>query len=192
METVSLAASTRTFNRWYVVIGALLIQMSLGAVYIYSVFKPALKQRFPHWSETDLAIPSQVVLAGFAFSMPFFGKLQDRFGPRLVATLGGLLLGIGLVSASFASSLWHFVVSYAVLGGIGIGAAYVCPVATCVKWFPDMRGLITGLAVAGFGAGALAFTPVAKALIASQGVMPTFMYLGLIFFVAVVLGGELW
>jgi OFA family oxalate/formate antiporter-like MFS transporter len=190
METVSLAASTRTFNRWYVVIGALLIQMSLGAVYIYSVFKPALKQRFPHWSETDLAIPSQVVLAGFAFSMPFFGKLQDRFGPRLVATLGGLLLGIGLVSASFASSLWHFVVSYAVLGGIGIGAAYVCPVATCVKWFPDMRGLITGLAVAGFGAGALAFTPVAKALIASQGVMPTFMYLGLIFFGAVVLGAR--
>jgi OFA family oxalate/formate antiporter-like MFS transporter len=189
METVAAPATGR-FNRWLVVAGALLIQMSLGAVYIYSVFKPALKERFPSWTDTDLALPSQVVLACFAFSMPFFGKLQDRFGPRVVATLGGLLLGVGLVSASFASSLWHFVVSYAVLGGIGIGAAYVCPVATCVKWFPDMRGLITGLAVAGFGAGALAFTPVAKALIASQGVMPTFMYLGLIFFVAVVLGAR--
>ncbi len=190
MKTVSLHVSARAFNRWLVVVGALLIQMSLGAVYIYSVFKPALKQRFPSWSETELALPSQVVLACFAFSMPFFGKLQDRFGPRLVATLGGLLLGAGLISASFATSLWQFVLSYAVLGGIGIGAAYVCPVATCVKWFPDMRGLITGLAVAGFGAGALAFTPVAKALIASQGVMPTFMYLGLIFLVFVVLGAQ--
>ncbi len=177
-------------NRWWVVVGALMIQVSLGAVYIYSVFKPALKERFPHWSETDLALPSQVVLACFAFSMPLFGRLQDRFGPRLVAMIGGVLLGVGLISASFASSLAHFVWSYAVIGGIGIGAAYVCPVATCVKWFPDMRGLITGLAVAGFGAGALIFTPVARTLIATQGVMSAFLYLGIIFLTVVLLGAQ--
>lgn len=177
-------------NRWWVVAGALLIQISLGAVYIYSVFKPPLNERFPHWSETDLALPSQVVLACFAFSMPFFGKLQDRFGPRLVAVIGGVLLGVGLISASFSSTLWQFVFSYAVVGGIGIGAAYVSPVATCVKWFPDMRGLITGLAVAGFGAGACVFTPLARALIAKHGVMPTFLYLGVTFLVAVLLGAQ--
>ncbi|MCS6829321.1 MAG: OFA family MFS transporter [Armatimonadota bacterium] len=177
-------------NRWWVLVGALMIQVSLGAVYIYSVFKPALKERFPHWSDTDLALPSQLVLACFAFSMPFFGRLQDRFGPRLVAMIGGVLLGLGLISASFASSLTHFVLSYAVIGGIGIGAAYVCPIATCVKWFPDMRGVITGLAVAGFGAGALVFTPVARHLIATQGVMPTFLYLGVIFLTTVLLGAQ--
>ncbi|MCS6950143.1 MAG: OFA family MFS transporter [bacterium] len=177
-------------NRWWVVAGALLIQVSLGAVYIYSVFKPALKERFPHWSETELALPAQIVLACFAFSMPFFGRMQDRYGPRPVAVLGGMLLGLGLISASFASTLGHFVLSYAVLGGIGIGAAYVCPVATCVRWFPDMRGVITGIAVAGFGAGALVFTPVARTFIDTFGVMPTFRYLGFIFLATVLLGAQ--
>jgi OFA family oxalate/formate antiporter-like MFS transporter len=84
-----------------------------------------------------------------------------------------------------------FTIAFSVIGGLGIGTAYVCPIATCVKWFPDKRGMITGLAVAGFGAGALVFTPIAKAFIASSGIMATFMYLGIIFLVAVVLGAQL-
>lgn len=178
-------------KRWLVVIGALLIQISLGAIYIYSVFKPALKEQFPSWSATDLALPSQLVLAMFALSMIVFGRIQDKVGPRLIATLGAVLLGAGLILAKYATGLTMFVMGFSVLGGIGIGAAYVCPIATCVKWFPDKRGLITGLAVAGFGAGGLVFTPVAKSLIATQGIMNTFMYLGLIFFVAVILGAQL-
>lgn len=181
----------KTFNRWLVVVGALLIQVSLGAVYIYSVFKPALGAKFPDWSATDLALPSQIILAFFALSIVFAGRIQDRMGPKKVATAGGVLLGLGLILSSFAPNLLIFTLCFSVIGGIGIGAAYVCPIATCVKWFPDMRGLITGLAVAGFGAGALVFTPVAKALIASQGVMGTFLWLGVIFLVAVVLGAQL-
>jgi OFA family oxalate/formate antiporter-like MFS transporter len=180
----------KIMNRWLAVVGALLIQISLGAIYIYSVFKPALKAKFPDWSDTDLALPSQLVLAFFAFSMIFFGRVQDKVGPRIIATLGGIILGAGLVLASFAQSLTMFVLGFSILGGIGIGAAYVCPIATCVKWFPDKRGLITGLAVAGFGAGGLVFTPVAKMFIASNGIMPTFMYLGGIFFVAVIIGAQ--
>jgi OFA family oxalate/formate antiporter-like MFS transporter len=180
----------KKFNRWFVVLGALMIQISLGAIYIYSVFKPALKDKFPDWSPTDLALPSQLVLAFFALSMIIFGRIQDKLGPRKIATLGGILLGVGLIIASFASNLFVFVLGFSIIGGIGIGAAYVCPIATCVKWFPDMRGLITGLAVAGFGAGALVFTPVAKALIASQGIMTTFLYLGIIFLIAVVIGAQ--
>jgi OFA family oxalate/formate antiporter-like MFS transporter len=172
------------------VLGALLIQLSLGAIYIYSVFKPALKERFPDWSDTDLALPSQLVLAFFAISMIFAGRIQDKLGPRLIATLGGIFLGAGLLIASFATNLTVFVIGFSIIGGIGVGTAYVCPIATCVKWFPDKRGLITGLAVAGFGAGALLFTPVAKSLIADQGIMTTFMYLGIIFLIAVVIGAQ--
>jgi MFS transporter, OFA family, oxalate/formate antiporter len=181
----------KTFNRWLVVVGALLIQVSLGAIYIYSVFKPGLKETFPSWSNTDLALPSQLVLAFFALSMIFAGRIQDKVGPRPIATIGGILLGLGLVIAAFAKSLGVFVLGFSIIGGIGIGAAYVCPIATCVKWFPDKRGLITGLAVAGFGAGGLVFTPVAKSLMGSVGVMSTFLWLGIVFFIAVVIGAQL-
>ena len=184
-------AGEKTFNRWLVVLGALFIQVSLGAVYIYSVFKPGLAKIFPDWKPTDLALPSQVILAFFALSTIFAGRIQDKVGPKIVASIGGILLGLGLFFASRATNLMTFTLSFAVLGGIGIGAAYVCPIATCVKWFPDKRGLITGLAVAGFGAGALIFAPIAKSLIASSGIMTTFMYLGGIFIVAVVIGAQL-
>jgi len=184
-------AGEKTFNRWLVVVGAMLIQVSLGAVYIYSVFKPSLSAKFPTWSATDLALPSQLILAFFAIGVIFAGRIQDKIGPRTVATVGGAMLGAGLVMASFANDLMMFTLAFSVIGGLGIGAAYVCPIATCVKWFPDKRGMITGLAVAGFGAGALVFTPIAKAFIASSGIMPTFMYLGIIFVVAVVLGAQL-
>ncbi len=184
-------AQEKVFNRWLVVVGALLIQISLGAIYIYSVFKPGLKATFPTWSNTDLALPSQLVLFFFAASTILAGRVQDKVGPRVVASIGGVLVGIGLAIASFAKDLTMFTIGFSVVGGIGIGTAYVCPIATCVKWFPDKRGLITGLAVAGFGAGALVFTPVAKSFIASVGVMPTFLYLGIIFFIAVVIGAQL-
>lgn len=184
-------AQNKVFNRWLVVVGALLIQISLGAIYIYSVFKPGLKTNFPSWSNTDLALPSQLVLFFFAASTIAAGRIQDKLGPRLVATIGGILVGIGLAIASCAKDLTMFTIGFSVVAGIGIGTAYVCPIATCVKWFPDKRGLITGLAVAGFGAGALVFTPVAKSFIASSGVMSTFLYLGIIFFIAVVIGAQL-
>ena len=144
-------AGEKTFNRWLVVVGAMLIQVSLGAVYIYSVFKPALSTKFPTWSATDLALPSQLILAFFAMGVIFAGKIQDKIGPRIVATVGGAMLGAGLVIASFASDLTMFTIAFSVIGGLGIGTAYVCPIATCVKWFPDKRGMITGLAVAGLG-----------------------------------------
>jgi OFA family oxalate/formate antiporter-like MFS transporter len=179
------------FNRWYVVLGALLIQISLGAIYIYSVFKPALKAHFPAWSATDLALPSQMVLAFFALSMIVSGKIHDKIGPKKTSIAGALILLIGMYVAAKAHTLAQFVVGFGVLGGIGIGAAYVCPIATCVKWFPDKRGLVTGLAVAGFGAGGLFFTPLANYFIAALGIMATFFYLGLIYFCAIVIGAQL-
>ncbi len=199
-------------KRWGVVAGALIIQASLGAVYIWSVFQTPLMAQFPGWSETQITLPAQLVIAVFAFAVILGGRIQDRLGPRLVGSVGGLILGLGLMLASLTdrfsegTALAWLVGTYAVVGGIGIGMAYVCPVATCVKWFPDKRGLITGLAVAGFGAGAFFFAPLARALIGGgdyelfgialfavpqAGVFDTFLVLGIIFLTAVVLGAQL-
>jgi len=209
--STQVALPQRVMNRWWVVLGALIIQVSLGAVYIWSVFQTPLKGVFQSWTETQVTLPAQIVLAAFALAVIFGGRFQDRFGPRIVATLGGIILGLGMILARFteqfspAVALVWLIVTYAVLGGIGIGAAYVCPIATCVKWFPDKRGLITGLAVAGFGAGAFFFAPLAKALISGGyyqlvganlfslpklGVFHTFLALGVIFLVAIVVGAQ--
>lgn len=204
--------SNHAGNRWLVVAGALIIQLSLGAVYIWSVFQTPLRAAFPGWSETQVTLPAQIVIAAFALAVILGGRIQDRLGPRRVGTIGGLILGLGLILAgltgNFAedTALAWLVGTYAVLGGIGIGMAYVCPIATCVKWFPDKRGLITGLAVAGFGAGAFFFAPLARALISGAayelfgialfplprtGVFDTFAVLGFIFLTTVVLGSQL-
>lgn len=202
----------RTFNRWLVVAGALIVQVSLGAVYIWSVFQTPLLGVFPGWSEAQVTLPAQIVIATFALAVIFGGQIQDRLGPRGVGTIGGVVLGTGLILAGLTGNfseeeaLYWLVGTYAVLGGIGIGMAYVCPIATCVKWFPDRRGLITGLAVAGFGAGAFFFAPLARALITGgsyelfgiglfplprAGIFGTFTVLGCIFLVTVVLGAQL-
>jgi OFA family oxalate/formate antiporter-like MFS transporter len=202
----------KVMNRWWVVVGALIIQMSLGAVYIWSVFQSPLKEVFPAWTEGDVTMPAQIVLASFALAVIFGGRLQDKFGPRAVATTGGFILGWGLILAMLTgnfdanTALIWLIVTFSIIGGIGIGMAYVCPIATCVKWFPDKRGLVTGLAVAGFGAGAFFFAPLAKGLIMGGkyqllgaslfdvpelGIFRTFMVLGIIFLVAVVIGAQL-
>ncbi|MCX8063563.1 MAG: OFA family MFS transporter [Candidatus Hydrogenedentes bacterium] len=203
-----------TQNRWIVVVGALIVQVSLGAVYIWSVFQTPLKAVFPTWSEAQVTYPSQIVLAAFALAVIIGGRIQDKLGPRIVGITGGALLGLGLILAKFTqlfasspdTALIWLILTFSVIGGIGIGFGYVCPIATCVKWFPDKRGLITGLAVAGFGAGAFFFAPLAKALISGGyyelmtiklfslpaiGVFNTFLTLGIIFLIAVVLGSSI-
>jgi OFA family oxalate/formate antiporter-like MFS transporter len=180
-------------NRWLVVLGALIIQMSLGAVFIYSIFKTPLQQML-HWDKSQVAIPAQVVLFSFAFAMIFAGRVQDKVGPRLVASAGGIVLGLGLILAGFTSEMggglaW-FALTFGAIGGMGIGIAYVCPISACVKWFPDKRGLITGIAVAGFGAGGLVFAPIAKALIESSNVLHAIMILGVIFLTAILTGAQ--
>lgn len=185
-------------NRWLVVAGALLIQAALGAVYIWSVFKGPLLDMFkslnPAASAADLStaisFTFSITILVFATGTIVFGKLQDKIGPRKVATFGGILLAIGLILASKTSSIAWLYVSFGVIGGAGIGAGYVCPLATCVKWFPDKKGLITGLAVAGFGAGALIFAPIANSFIAQFGVLNTFAYLGVIFGILVIIGAQ--
>ncbi len=181
--------SEKVMNRWFVVIGALLIQVALGAVYIWSVFKAPLIEKFG-WEPAATSLTYSITILMFAIGTIIFGKIQDKIGPKKVASIGGILLAIGLILSSFTTSVTWLYISFGVIGGLGIGAGYVCPLATCVKWFPDKKGLITGLAVAGFGAGALVFTPIAKSFITSVGILTTFTYLGIIFGICVIVGAQ--
>ena len=177
--------------RWFVVAGALIIQICLGAIYSWSVFVIPLKEVFS-FTTTQTQMIFSLALAAFSLVMIYAGRLQDRKGPRLVATLGGVVLGAGYLLASFSGgSFLLLALTVGIIGGAGIGLAYVCPIAACVKWFPDKRGLVTGLAVAGFGAGAWLFAKIASNFIDAYGLSTAFMYLGAIFTVAVVLGAQL-
>ncbi|MBS4016133.1 MAG: OFA family MFS transporter [Candidatus Latescibacteria bacterium] len=177
----------KVFNRWLIVVGAILIQLCLGAIYAWSVFRIPLQDKLDI-TPTQASLPFSFVLIFFALSTVIGGRWQDKSGPRTVAIAGGIMLGIGMILASFAKSLAAVILFYGVVSGIGIGLAYVCPISAGVKWFPDKRGLITGLSVAGFGAGALIVAPLARSLIDTIGVFNTFRILGIIFFVLVFIG----
>ena len=147
----------RTLNRWLVVVGATSIQLALGAIYAWSVFTARLTDTAGTYGFTasQTAWVFSTGLATFATVMVLAGRVLPRVGPRRLTIAGGLLLGGGYVLGGlFGDSFWIQLLSIGVVGGAGIGLAYVVPISVCVKWFPDKKGLITGLAVAGFGFGA--------------------------------------
>ena len=185
-------AEEKVFNRWLVLLGAIPIQLCLGAIYAWSVFTPALKAAPFNFSATQTQVVFSVGLATFAIVMVLAGKWQAKSGPRLVAFTGGLILGLGYILAKFmGGSFWGQIVCIGFIGGAGIGLAYVCPIAVGIKWFPDKKGFITGMAVAGFGFGALIWIKLAGSwghLIESMGVLNVFGLYGVIFFVIVALG----
>ncbi|MGA2649096.1 MAG: OFA family MFS transporter [Terracidiphilus sp.] len=168
-----------TTNRWGLAAAGFLMQMALGAVYAWSVFRTPLSKQF-HWSISDVTLTFTICVFVLGVAAFFGGLWLNRKGPRVVALTGGFLYGLGVFLASFsADKLWWLYLSYGLIGGIGLGFGYIVPVAVLVKWFPDKRGLITGIAVGGFGAGALVTAPVATRLIQSVGVLQTFAYMGI-------------
>jgi OFA family oxalate/formate antiporter-like MFS transporter len=194
-DTEETSEGKRVMNRWIVVVGALLIQLALGAVYAFSIFTTPLSDTLGYDSKSFqiLGIFSAAI-AVFAVTMIFAGRLQDKRGPRVIATIGGLVYGASYVIAAYSTeSILMMYLSYGVIGGIGLGLGYVCPLAAVVKWFPDKRGLVSGIAVAGFGAGAFIFTQVGKWIIesSSDGLGNTFLYLGIVFLLMVVGGAQL-
>jgi OFA family oxalate/formate antiporter-like MFS transporter len=187
-------------NRWLVVVGAMLIQLCLGAIYGWGAFTTALQNPEGPFKYTSLqtSLIFSAGLATFALVMILAGRLQDKYGPRIIAIIGGAILGAGYIIAGFTgTSFIMMLLSVGVIGGAGIGLGYVCPIAACVKWFPDLKGLITGLAVAGFGAGAFIFVKLAggwmnmTGLIENYGVNSTFLIFGIIFAISVIAGAML-
>ena len=149
----------RLMNRWIVVVGAILIQLCLGAIYAWSAFTGKLTAEAGgfEFTKTQTQLVFSLGLLTFAVVMALFaGRWQKRSGPRIVAFTGGIVLGVGYILAGLSgSSFWGILIGIGLLGGAGIGLGYVCPIAALMPWFPDKKGLITGLAVAGFGFGAL-------------------------------------
>jgi len=146
-----------SFNRWFVVLGAVLIQLALGAIYAWCVFTPGLTD--PNGAYRFTATQTQIIfsvgLAAFAITTVLAGRLMSRFPARAIAISGGLIHGIGYILSGWVGpSLPLLIVTMGLLVGTGIGLGYVVPIAVGVKWFPDKKGLLTGLAVAGFGLGA--------------------------------------
>lgn len=163
------------------------MQIALGAVYAWSVFRVPLSKQFG-WTISQVSLTFTIAIFVLGFAAFFAGLWQSRVGPRVVAVTGGALYGIGVALASLANhNLTWLYLSYGVIGGIGLGFSYIMPVAVLVKWFPDRRGLITGMAVSGFGAGALVTAPVATRLIARMSVLPTFLYLGIAYLIVTVI-----
>jgi len=150
----------KVMNRWVIVVGGILIQLALGAIYAWSAFTGPLQGTATLPSEfaftkTETQAIFSVGLLVFAIFTIIGGRLQIKHGPMKVALTGGVLLGLGYILASFVgASFIGKLVFIGVLAGAGIGLAYVVPIATGVKWFPDKKGLVSGLAVAGFGFGA--------------------------------------
>jgi MFS transporter, OFA family, oxalate/formate antiporter len=172
-------------NRWRIAAAGVAMQVALGAVYAWSVFRKPLSEHFDTSVASVNLIFSLAILA-LGFAAYFGGRWMNRVGPRRVGMAAGLLYGAGIILASFSSSsIALLYVTYGVLAGVGIGLGYIVPVATLIKWFPDRRGFITGIAVAGFGAGALVTAPLAERLIEGIGLFETFAVLGVVYLVVV-------
>ncbi len=195
-EGAARPAGAPSGNRWLLVGAGLLLQFSIGAVYAWSVFAKALQEAEP-WqlSKVEASLPFTVTIAMIFIGSYIGGRIQDKKGPRIVALVGGVIYALGVILASFTSSsddLWLLILGYGVISGFGLGFAYIVPIAMLQKWFPDRKGLITGLAVGGFGFGAVLTSPVAQWLITKDENDPTstFLPLGIAYLVMSLVGAS--
>ena len=181
-------------KRWLIAGAAIIMQLCLGTVYAWSVFKKPLMTAHG-WSETSVQVTFMICIGVIGLAAAFGGTLVDKKGPRFVATIGGILFGVGTLLAGLADqigSIWLMYLGFGLVAGLGNGFGYVTPIATLIRWFPDKRGLVTGLAVMGFGAGAFFMGKIAPGMVNSMGVANTFYIWGVIFLIAVPAAAQLY
>lgn len=173
-------------GRWFYVFFGLFINICLGAIYAFSIFRAPLEKLWGI-TATESGLPFMIFLAIFAFAMPFSGNLMQKWGPKNTMLLGGILVGIGWITASFSTNIDSLTLLYGVIGGAGVGIMYGVPIATAAKWFPDKAGLAIGLTVGGFGLSALIIAPIIKQLIDFAGPLNAFLYLGVAFLIVLII-----
>ncbi|MCS0790314.1 OFA family MFS transporter [Cytobacillus firmus] len=177
-------------NRWLIALSAVAIHLSIGSVYAYSVYQNPLKETLG-WEKTDVSLAFTIAIFILGIAAAFFGRFVEKRGPRVSAMIAAVFFGIGIIGSGFAIQLEHYVlflIFFGVIGGLGLGFGYIAPVSTLVKWFPDRRGLATGMAVMGFGAGALITSPIASRLMIATSIPTTFYVLGISYFILMILG----
>ena len=182
---------------WLVTMAGLGLNLALGVLYAWSMFSKQLTETIAKggfgWTRTTATLPYTIAIAFFALVMIPAGRLQDKLGPRVIATAGAVLCGAGLVVASFgrADLVWPVILGFGVLAGTGIGLGYAAATPAAVKWFgPEKKGLITGIVVAGFGLAPVYIAPLSKALLHSRGVGGAFRILGFVFLVVAGLSAQ--
>ena len=179
-------------NRWLIALSAIAIHLSIGGAYAYSVYKLPIVTEMG-WSETNVTVAFTIMMGLAGFSAALFGSLVEKMGPRKSAMVAAVLFGAGQAGAGVAIMMDNVVLywlTYGLLSGLGMGIGYIAPVSTLVKWFPDRRGLATGMAVLGFGSGALITAPVAANLMEGVGISTTYFILGVSYFILMILGAS--
>ena len=175
----------KSMRPWIVTLSGTGINLALGVLYTWSVISKGIPDTWG-WSETQRALPYSVACMVFALMMVPAGRMQDKIGPRIVATIGGILTGIGLMVASQFTNIWMFVVGFGLLAGSGIGFGYASATPPAVKWFPPAKtGMIVGIVVSGFGLASVYISPLANFLIGRYGVSTTMLIFGIGFLIVV-------
>lgn len=177
-------------GRWGFVLVGMIMNICLGTVYAWSVFRKPIAQLF---STDDVKItamqtlwPFMLFLGLFTVFMPISGKLVQKYSPRMLSIVGSIIVATGWILSSYATNIDFLYITYGVIAGIGVGIVYGLPIAVVARWFPDRKGLAVGITVLGFGISALVTAPIAQSLIQSEGVLQSFQTLGLGFLVALV------
>jgi MFS transporter, OFA family, oxalate/formate antiporter len=178
-------------NRWWRVVGGLLMNLALGSLYAWSVFIAPLEKQFG-WKRAQTSTVFTIAVVVFALTFIVAGRLQDKLGPFKISVAGAILVSLGFFLCAYADSIGKFFFFFGVLGGLGNGFGYATPIPVMSKWFPDRRGLAVGLAVAGYGGGSAIFGPLAASyLLPNFGWRATFQILGVIFFAMTMIGAFL-
>ena len=181
---------TANERRWLIVVGTIIVQMGLGSIYTWSLFNQPLVELF-HWKLNSVAFTFSITSLALALSTLFAGKLQDKLGIRRLIGIAGIILGAGLILSSQITSMWMLYALAGVVVGAADGTAYITSLSNLIKWFPERKGLISGISVGAYGTGSLLFKYINGSLIQTVGVTQAFLYWGMIVLVLVVGGSFL-
>jgi OFA family oxalate/formate antiporter-like MFS transporter len=185
-EAITKGGTHIEHHGWRVTFAGMGINLALGILYTWSVISKGIPAEW-NWSEADKSWPYAFACLIFSIIMVPAGRIQDKLGPRLVASIGGILVGIGFVVASMTTTSSGFIIGFGLLAGAGIGFGYASATPPAIKWFPAAKtGLIAGMVVSGFGLASVYAAPLAKYLMAAYGIQNLMLVLGIAFFVVVV------
>ncbi|HEP1459298.1 L-lactate MFS transporter [Streptococcus pyogenes] len=180
-------------KRHIIATAGILLHLMLGSTYAWSVYRNPILQE-TGWDQAPVAFAFSLAIFCLGLSAAFMGNLVEQYGPRLTGTVSAILYASGNMLTGLAidrKEIWLLYIGYGVIGGLGLGAGYITPISTIIKWFPDKRGMATGFAIMGFGFASLLTSPIAQWLIETEGLVATFYLLGLIYLIVMLFASQL-